>query len=62
LSERRAAAVKTYLIDEGGIASDRLDTIGYGETRPAVYEAKPSDLESKAAKANMRVLFEVIVQ
>jgi OmpA-OmpF porin, OOP family len=62
LSERRAAAVKAYLIDEGGIASDRLDTIGYGETRPAVYEAKPSDLESKAAKANMRVLFEVIVQ
>jgi len=62
LSERRAAAVMTYLIDEGGIASDRLDTIGYGETRPAVYEAKPSDLESKAAKANMRVLFEVIVK
>jgi len=62
LSERRAAAVQAYLIEEGGIASDRLDTIGYGETRPAVYEAKPSDLESKAAKANMRVLFEVVVK
>ena len=62
LSERRAAAVQAYLIDEGGIATDRLDTIGYGETRPAVYEAKPSDLESKAAKANMRVLFEVVVK
>ena len=62
LSERRADAVMAYLIHEGGIAPERLETIGYGETRPAVYESKPSDLESKAAKANMRVLFEVIVK
>jgi outer membrane protein OmpA-like peptidoglycan-associated protein len=62
LSERRADAVMAYLVEEGGIGPDRLDTIGYGETRPAVYEAKPSDLESKAAKANMRVLFEVVVK
>jgi OOP family OmpA-OmpF porin len=62
LSERRADAVKSYLVHEGGIAPERLDTIGYGETRPAIYEVKPSDLESKAAKANMRVLFEVIVK
>jgi OOP family OmpA-OmpF porin len=62
LSERRADTVMAYLIHEGGIAPERLETIGYGETRPAVYESKPSDLESKAAKANMRVLFEVIVK
>ena len=62
LSERRANAVKAYLISEGIIAPDRLTTIGYGETNPAVYEARPEDLYSKAAKANMRVLFEIIVQ
>jgi OOP family OmpA-OmpF porin len=62
LSERRADTVMTYLINSGSIAPGRLDTIGYGETRPLVYEPIPSDIESKAAKANMRVLFEVIVK
>ncbi len=61
LSERRAAAVRNYLIQEG-IAADRLTTIGYGETRPAEYEPVPSHLYSEAAKANMRVLFEVITK
>ena len=36
--------------------------IGYGETNPAVYEAAPKDLYSKAAKANMRVFFEIVVE
>jgi len=62
LSERRANAVKAYLINEGIITRDRLSTIGYGESNPAEYEANPKDLYSKAAKANMRVLFEIIVQ
>ena len=62
LSERRANAVKKYLINEGIISRDRLSTIGYGETNPAMYEAAPKELYSKAAKANMRVLFEIIVQ
>ena len=62
LSERRANAVKEYLTKEGIIAPDRLSTIGYGETRPAMYEAAPKDLYSEAAKANMRVLFEIIVK
>ncbi len=62
LSERRANAVKAYLVNEGVIASDRLSTIGYGETNPAMYEAAPKEIYSKAAKANMRVLFEIIVQ
>jgi hypothetical protein len=34
----------------------------YGETRPAMYEAAPKDLYSEAAKANMRVLFEIIME
>jgi outer membrane protein OmpA-like peptidoglycan-associated protein len=62
LSERRAKAVQEYLINEGIITPDRLSTIGYGETNPAMYEAAPKELYSKAAKANMRVLFEIIVQ
>ena len=62
LSERRAKAVQAFLLTEGIITQDRLSTIGYGETRPAEYEAAPKDLYSKAAKANMRVLFEVVVK
>ena len=62
LSERRANAVQKYLINEGIIAPDRLSTIGYGETNPAMYEAAPKELYSKAAKANMRVHFEIIVE
>lgn len=33
LSERRAAAVKDWLVNRG-ISADRLETIGYGETMP----------------------------
>jgi len=61
LSERRARSVRNYLIEQG-VAADRLKTIGYGETRPAEYEPVPSNIYSEAAKANMRVLFEVIVK
>ncbi|MEX0327768.1 MAG: OmpA family protein [Ruegeria sp.] len=35
LSERRARAVNTYLVEQG-IAPERLITVGYGETRPVV--------------------------
>ncbi|MCE5281974.1 MAG: OmpA family protein [Deltaproteobacteria bacterium] len=62
LSERRAKAVQEYLMNEGTIAQDRLSTIGYGETKPAMYEAEPKEIRSKAAKANMRVVFEILVQ
>lgn len=62
LSERRADAVKDYLVKEGVVTPDRLSEIGYGETRSARYEVAPKDLYSAAAKANMRVLFEVIVK
>lgn len=62
LSERRATSVKNYLVKEGGIAPERLFKIGYGETRPAEYEAVPLDIYSDEAKANQRVLFEIIVK
>lgn len=62
LSERRATAVRDYLINNGGIAPERLQQIGYGESRRATYEPYPDDLESEAAKSNMRVLFTIIVK
>lgn len=62
LSERRANAVKNYLITEGIITQDRLSIIGYGEINPAKFESTPQDINSNAAKANMRVLFEIIVK
>ncbi|WP_027389895.1 OmpA family protein [Chrysiogenes arsenatis] len=62
LSERRAKAVEDYLVQEGVVRPGRLSTIGYGQTRPAQYESAPKDIYSKAAKANMRVLFEIIVK
>ena len=61
LSEGRANAVRNYLIEKG-IAPGRVTIIGYGRTKPAVYEVKPGDINSEEAKANMRVLFEVVVK
>lgn len=62
LSERRAKAVYDYLINEGLLPPDKLSTIGYGEKTPAIYEPIPKDIYSPEAKANMRVLFEVIAK
>ena len=62
LSERRAKAVYDYLVKEGLVPPERLTTIGYGETRPAMYEPTPEHIYSTEAKANMRVLFEIIVK
>lgn len=64
LSERRAHAVKDYMVTEGGIAPDRITTIGFGETRPTEFELSPKkvDMASTAAKANMRVEIDVIAQ
>lgn len=61
LSEDRANAVRDYLIEKG-IAPERITTIGYGRTRPALYEVTPGDINTKEAQANRRVLFEVVVE
>ena len=62
LGERRANAVKEYLANQG-IAANRMTTISYGETRLAMPEIPtPKNKESKEAKANRRVHFEVIVK
>jgi len=62
LGERRANAVKEYLIKQG-IAEERMKTISYGETRLVMPEIPTSkNKQSKEAKANRRVHFEVYVK
>ncbi|MHB8882809.1 MAG: OmpA family protein [Thermodesulfovibrionales bacterium] len=62
LGERRAFAVQEYLVQQG-IAADRLSAISYGETRLAMPETPTAhNKESKEAKTNRRVHFEVIVK
>lgn len=62
LSERRARAVRAFLIEEGIVQPEGVSIIGYGERRPAEYESEPQIIRSDAAKANMRVLFEIVVK
>jgi OOP family OmpA-OmpF porin len=52
LSERRANAVMSYLVDKVGISADRLKAVGYGELKPAY----SNDTEEGLAK-NRRVEF-----
>lgn len=61
LSEDRANMVRNYLIEKG-IDAERITVIGYGRTKPALYEVSPADINSPEAKANMRVLFEIVVK
>jgi outer membrane protein OmpA-like peptidoglycan-associated protein len=62
LGERRANAVKEYLANQG-IDAGRMTTISYGETRLAMPEIPtPKNKNSKEAKTNRRVHFEVIVK
>ncbi|MFW5802671.1 MAG: OmpA family protein [Verrucomicrobiota bacterium] len=56
LSERRALAVKEYLIDLG-VEAERLQTIAYGEDKPAVPDATS---ESQHAR-NRRVEFVFLI-
>ncbi len=60
LSVRRAASVRDYLINVGNVQSNRLSAVGYGSTKPAMNETNPKQINSEAAKANMRVVFEII--
>ena len=62
LSERRASAVRDFMVTEGGIDRSRISIIGYGDTRPKTPESNPSNIDTKAAKSNMRVLFEISVK
>jgi OmpA-OmpF porin, OOP family len=61
LSEKRAQAVKDYLIQRGVQNPDRLVTRGYGETQPLVQvNTRLSKARTATARAqNRRVGFEM---
>ena len=60
LSENRAAAVKKFLIKKEIVSPGNISIIGYGANNPAIHEEAPKKIYSKEAKANMRVLFEIV--
>lgn len=57
LSERRAQAVRDVLVHQYGVSADRVDSVGYGESRPV---ADNATAEGRAI--NRRVEAEVEAQ
>ncbi len=57
LSDRRAKAVRTVLVDDYGIAPNRVGAVGYGETRPIADNAT-----EQGRQLNRRVEAEVEAQ
>jgi hypothetical protein len=55
LSQRRADAIKTYIVDKGSLVPDRIEAIGFGSEKPIVDEKTPED-----KKINRRVEFEIL--
>jgi OOP family OmpA-OmpF porin len=53
LSERRAEAVKKYLVKEGGIDETKISTIGYGESKPVTLN---DTAEGRAANRRAEIL------
>ena len=61
LSNRRAAAVKSWLVKNGGAPSHQVITLGYGERRPVAPNAKPDGSDDpEGRQKNRRV--EIVVQ
>lgn len=56
LSERRSAAVKNMLVNEYGVSAVKIDTVGYGESRPV------ADNETKAGRQKNRRAIAVILK
>ena len=53
LSERRAAAVKRYLVSKG-VSANRLDTVGYGKSRPIAPNKTPNGRDNPQGRAMNR--------
>lgn len=61
LSEKRAEAVKDYLVKNFNVQSNRLEAKGFGETQPVAPNAKLNDLDNpEGRQKNRRV--EVLIQ
>jgi OmpA-OmpF porin, OOP family len=55
LSQKRADAVKKYLVEKGGVPDRKLTAVGYGQEKPIADNATP-----KGKQANRRVEFNII--
>lgn len=58
LSQRRADAIKSFIIENGNITSDRIQAIGYGSDKPI----KSPEVTEEDKQINRRVEFELISQ
>ena len=56
LSERRAQAVRAWLVEKGNINPMRLDTVGYGSARPVVPVSKGRAEQSANRRVEVLVL------
>lgn len=54
LSQRRAASVKTWLVENGGVDGDNLRTRGFGESRPVVPNAHPDGSDDPEGRQKNR--------
>ncbi|MFL5347091.1 MAG: Ig-like domain-containing protein [Hyalangium sp.] len=57
LSQRRAGNVRKYLVEQANIAPERLDAVGFGETRPV-----DTNLTAAGRENNRRVEFIIVEQ
>lgn len=56
LSQSRADAIKMYLISSGQVSPDRIEAVGFGDTRPIRQVEKTED----DRRTNRRVEFEIV--
>lgn len=54
LSERRAAAVKAWLVERGGLEPGRIETRGWGETRPVAPNETPDGADDPEGRQRNR--------
>jgi outer membrane protein OmpA-like peptidoglycan-associated protein len=54
LSERRAEAVKAWLVERGDVESARIETRGYGETRPVAPNETPGGADDPEGRQRNR--------
>ncbi len=55
LSQKRADAIKDYIVLRGGVSEDRINAVGYGSQKPIVAEEKTA----QDRRLNRRVEFEI---
>jgi outer membrane protein OmpA-like peptidoglycan-associated protein len=55
LSQRRADAIKRYIMRKGNIAAERIEAVGYGNKKPIIKQ----EISNEDKKINRRVEFEI---